>query len=143
MNNLVQFKIPGRVQPWQRPRPRGHGYGYITPKATINYEKIVASESKIAMGSRPPFKGSISLTVHLIEGVPPSYSKLKRQRCLAGDIFPSGCDIDNQTKSLLDGMSGVIYDDDRQVVHLEALRSYGEKIECSVLAREIQNIGDI
>lgn len=138
---LIQFEIPGQVQP--KGRPRFAKNGVYSPKTTVKYEKFVAQNAALAMRDKNILTGYISVSLQIMETTPPSFSKLRKQRCLAGDFFPTRCDVDNCIKSVTDGMNGIVYADDRKIVHIEALRSYGEMEKCSVVVREIENIREI
>ena len=52
---------------------------------------------------------------------------------LSGEIKPTKKpDIDNITKCILDGLNGVAYRDDTQVVEVSAKKIYAEKAEVKV-----------
>lgn len=139
--NIIKFDIPGAVTP--KGRPRLGRYGVYSPKNTAKYEKFVAGHAMIAMIGKKPLTGYLSLSLQIMEKVPESYSGLKKKRCLAGDFFPTRNDLDNCIKSLTDSMNAIVYNDDRQIVHIEAMRSYGDAEKCSIIVRDISNIKDI
>ena len=96
VSDLVRFTIPGKPQGKERPRLSKGGLVY-TPRATKRYERAMAWA---ALGARPL---SWALTGHFrVEVV--CYFPDNRRR-----------DGDNVLKAVLDGMQGVLYDDDSQV----------------------------
>jgi Holliday junction resolvase RusA-like endonuclease len=59
--------------------------------------------------------------------VPASYSKKRIQACLSGAEMPAKKpDLDNMIKAVKDGLNGVAWKDDAQVVKVLALKYYGE-----------------
>lgn len=96
---VAAFTVPGKPAPKQRPRVGKNGHVY-TPRATREYERQVAWAAKAA-GLRP-LAGPIEVQAAF---------------CFAGR--PTG-DLDNYVKALLDGLKGIAYADDSQVVKLAA-----------------------
>ena len=94
----VTFTIYGKPQGKQRPRLGKHGV--YTPKATKRYEQ------SIAWGYLATRSGMISGPVRL------------RVECYFPDLRRR--DIDNVVKCIMDGLNGIAYKDDSQVVELSA-----------------------
>ena len=119
----VKFSIPGPAQAKQRPRINRQTGRVYTPNATHKYEKIV----KECYGDRHFFDGQyISVKITFKFSVPKSYSKAEYYEALIGEIRPKKADIDNYIKSVLDGLNGVAFTDDRYICHLEAEKIYTE-----------------
>lgn len=94
----IRITIPGRPIPKGRPRLGMSGrkaYVYTPPK-TAEYEKLVGWVAK-SLGCKP-VDGLVSVSLHV-------YCRGKM-------------DVDNVAKSILDGLNGVAYWDDDQVVDL-------------------------
>ena len=90
------FTVPGKPQPKQRARVTRSG-GAFTPKETRNYERAIAI---VGMNARPkswPLDARYDVGLAL-------YFPDRRRR-----------DGDNVVKSVLDGLNGVLWDDDSQV----------------------------
>lgn len=108
---MLQFTVPGRPIPKGRPRVGAHGT--ITPQRTKDYEQQVGYAALQAM---PPESRTVPLY--------PS-----------GDIYMSVTfytstgDIDNLAKSILDGLNGVVWMDDSQVVALHLFKHRCSKEE--------------
>ena len=139
MGRKVTFTLRGHLQPKQRPRrvSRGGTFFWITPQETLACEKRIADEARLAMLRREPFTGYIALHINVIEAVAPSWTVKKKQAALAGDILPTGCDWDNQAKTIGDALNGIVYTDDRQIVFAQFMRSYGEADAAVISVMEI------
>ena len=94
----MRFEIPGRPIPKGRPRLgyRGQKAYVYTPPETREYERLVGWVAKSA-GCRP-VEGPVSVSLNV-------YARGK-------------LDADNIAKSILDGLNGIAYEDDDQVVEL-------------------------
>jgi len=96
--NSVKIIVPGRPVPKGRPRLgyRGRKAYVYTPPETREYERLVGWVAKSA-GCRP-VDGPVSVSL---------------------SVYVKGrLDADNIAKSILDGLNGVAYEDDDQVVEL-------------------------
>ena len=98
----LTFTIPGPPRPKQRPH-LGKGGRVYTPGRTLAYERQVAVSCLVArqaagIGPRP--LGPIEVACEF--------------------FLPTAqrADVDNLVKATLDGMNGVAYDDDSQVVRV-------------------------
>jgi crossover junction endodeoxyribonuclease RusA len=103
----MRFTVPG--QPIAKGRPRFVGGHAITPERTKEYEERVAIYAKNAMAHAglDPLSGDLAIAVSF-------YLPSRR----------SAPDLDNLLKAALDGCNGVLYADDRQVVHLVGWKGY-------------------
>ena len=119
----VKFSIPGPAQAKQRPRINRQTGRVYTPNATHKYEKLV----KECYGNRHFFDEQyISVKITFKFTIPKSYSKAEYYEALIGEIRPKKADIDNYIKSVLDGLNGVAFTDDRYICYLEAEKIYTE-----------------
>lgn len=132
----IQITIPGKAQPKERPRD----YAHRTPPKTRAYEALVATCGHVAMKGRKPFLGYLHVKIKIITEIPRSWRKSKVAEALAGIILPTGCDLDNQVKSLCDGLNAVAYGDDRQIVSMHVSRCYGLIPVAFVTVKEIDRI---
>lgn len=104
---MLTFTVPGPPVPKERARViRRRSY---TPDKTKAFEASVAAYARIAMreacvemvGKKTPVALSLEF-----------YMPDRRRR-----------DIDNMAKAVMDGLNGVLYHDDYQVVRLECFKS--------------------
>jgi len=137
----VEFFIPGAPVGKGRPRAarRGSHITLYTPAKTATYESTVALFASQAMGARSPLIGPVSADLVISLPVPASWSKKRTQAALSGLEHPMGrADLDNFCKSALDGMNGIVWVDDVQVVALTAIKRYAETPGVQVRVTEYQ-----
>lgn len=133
--NRIEFTINGECVPKARPRFSKFGHVYTTPK-TRAYENIVKST---AIDNRVPCI-TTALRVELIiyKSIPKSFSKKKRELANEGKIYPVvKPDIDNYVKAVLDGLNGVLFVDDKQIVDFRAIKKYSDNPRVEVTAWSI------
>lgn len=106
---IYKIVIPGKPVPKDRPRINSSGKMY-TPVKTKMYEELVASRAREVMPE--PLTGNVRVDIKI-------YGKQIKS------------DIDNLAKSILDGLTKVAYNNDRQVTVLtvEILQSPFERAE--------------
>ena len=134
----LQFVIPG--PPVGKGRPRFSTAGgkprSYTPAVTRDYEALIAARAAEAMQGKAPLKTPIRVMIEATMSIPLSWSKAKRQAALDGDVYPSRPDVDNIAKTVLDGMNGVVYEDDAQVMYLKVSKKYAEEGSVTVWLAE-------
>lgn len=126
---MLTFTIPGQPQGKGRPRigKVGQHARMFTPAKTVAYEGLVAHAAQQAMAGRPLLEGPLCVGLNLDCQVPASWSQRKQRDALAGAIRPtSKPDIDNVVKAIFDGLNGVAWRDDVQVVFLVVTKRYAE-----------------
>lgn len=125
MEPLV-FSMAGAPRGQGRPRATARGgfaSVYKDPKSRV-YEKSVAVVAKVAMGAAPPFEGPLSVSLRFRMPIPKSETKRVKAAMVAGEIAPTTKpDISNLVKAIEDGMNGIVYRDDCQIV-----RNFNTKI---------------
>lgn len=127
-----QFEIPGRPQPWDRPRGRVVVPAKPTARnpemkpwlQSYETEKNRSGKQAIALLARSAMKSygvqiatqgrPVSLDVSAFFRIPQSLSAAKREALTTW--YPQRPDEDNIGKLVSDGLNGVAYDDDAQVV---------------------------
>lgn len=136
---MVNFTVYGIPQGKARPRFRkiGNFVQTYTPAKTKSYEDEIKMFAKAAMGATEPLETPVEVFLYIRNTVPASYSKKRTEACLSGQEKPiNKTDIDNIAKAFLDGMNGIVYKDDRQVVELHAKKTYAEIAAVEVLVKE-------
>ena len=119
---VYSITIPGRPVPKGRPRLGVHGrkaYVY-TPPITKEYEKLVGWVARCA-GCKP-LNGPLAVKLHLF-------------------IRGRSGDVDNYCKSILDGLNGVAYEDDDQVIELQVRKYKVKRKEEERVEIEIREAG--
>lgn len=96
--------------------------------------------AQIALKGATPFDGFIGIDIEIICETPQSWSKKKKHLALSGKLSPTHCDIDNQVKSLCDGMNRMVFTDDRLINYLSVRREYGDKDRAIVTIRSFEKI---
>jgi Holliday junction resolvase RusA-like endonuclease len=136
---MVTFTVYGIPVPKARPRFRRIGKfvsTYTAPK-TKTYEDQVRDAARLAMGSTEPLETPVSVYFYLSVPVPASYSKKRTQACLSGEEKPiKKPDLTNVGKSLEDGMNGIVYKDDSQIVNLHMTKVYSNEPRVEILVKE-------
>ena len=123
--NSIEFSILGEPQGKGRPRFTKSGHAY-TPEKTRKYETWVQACATEAMGGVAPVTGPVGVTIKAFFSIPKSYPKARKERIALGLELPTKKpDIDNLVKSVCDGMNKIVYEDDAQVVSVQAHKSYG------------------
>jgi len=73
-----------------------------------------------------PLDCPISIRIDAYLPCPSSFSHKKQIAAFEGSILPAKKpDLDNLIKHMLDCMKGVFYNDDKQIVHIDARKYYG------------------
>lgn len=126
----LNFSILGT--PTGKGRPRFYRGRAVTPKKTRDYEALVRHEAQQAlehMVQLPNFEAPCEVSIDVYYTVPKSYTKKQRLQIAesgAWVVRPSKPDLDNIVKSVLDGMNGIVFRDDVQVVSLRAKKHWCE-----------------
>lgn len=124
----LKFTVLG--DPQGKGRPRFYRGRAVTPKKTRNYEALVKYTAQHAvdhMVQKPDFAASCEVTIHAYFAIPQSYTKKKRAQIEESGpwlVRPGKPDLDNIVKSVLDGMNGIVFRDDVQVVALRARKEW-------------------
>lgn len=137
---IAQFSIPG--EPVAKGRPRmssrnGFARAY-TPQKTIAFEGRVGFAGSQAMAGEPPVEGALCLSVDVRLPIPASWSRKRQEEAALGRIRPtSRPDVDNFIKGVADGLNGIVWKDDSQVVELRATKFYSLTPRVDVLVTRI------
>lgn len=136
---MTQFFVDG--QPIGKGRPRfalkaGHVQVYTPPKSR-HYERQIEKAYKLAGGQMFPEDVPIKITVRIAVRIPGSVSRKKREAMRGGLLRPlTKPDTDNVIKSVLDGLNGVAFADDKQVTCLRAVKVYDDMPHITVTVDE-------
>jgi len=108
-------------------RPRFAGGRVFTPKATVDFERMIGWHARIAMKGRRP-----TLNPCLVSVV------ITRKRPLKTKLAAPMGDTDNYVKSILDGMNKIVFVDDRQAIQISARKQWGAADMIYVLVKLIE-----
>ncbi len=137
----VTFEVIGDPKGKGRPRFARNGKftRAYTPSETVKYERHVAKSYADQVG-RVMLSGEIEMDIEAYFPVAKSISKRQRALMLSGEMMHTKKpDIDNICKSIMDGISGVAFEDDKQVCVLHAEKYYGEEPKVIVTLKELEN----
>ena len=109
-----------------------------TPMTTSAWEQYI----KLVAGPHAPrnlFEGPISLQCIFYMPIPKSWSKKKQHQASIHSIQPTvKPDVDNMLKLVKDALNGVIWKDDKQVVHVNARKLYSQDPRTEIFIEEIK-----
>ena len=126
---MISFVVPGQPQGKGRARigKVGKHARMFTPEKTLAYEGLIAYTAQQAMHQRALFDGPVSVVMKIDCAIPASWSGKKRRAALASEVFPTTKpDCDNTVKAVFDGLNGVAWRDDVQVIDLVVFKRYAE-----------------
>lgn len=127
----IHFTIDGPVQPQGRPR-FGNGRAY-DPKSSRDYKRHV-QQVGLDYVLDQLIETAIELHIDVYWRRPKKYSKKKELLQFKDELRPTTKpDLDNLAKGIKDGLTGVIWKDDSQIVSL-----YLHKHYCDVPRAEIK-----
>ena len=90
----------------------------FTPSKTRHYEQGVRALAQVAMMNKTVLEGPVKVTLT-------AYFSHKTKT----GWHVSRPDLDNIVKAVLDGLNGIVFDDDDNVCHLVAMKKYAENTE--------------
>ena len=139
MSFMVTFKVDANPVGKQRARyvKRGNFVQTYTPEKTRTYETLIRDAAIEAMGTSEPLETPVTLYLYIRVPIPKSYSKKKLEACLNGMDQPiKKPDASNILKSVEDGMNGIVYTDDSQIINLHVTKVYSTLAGVDVCVKE-------
>ncbi len=136
---VINFIVPGTPIAKGRPKFRriGKFVSTYSPKKTMDYETLVSTAARKAMGDQEPLETPLSLYLYISMPIPDSYSKKRRADCLIGtEQHTKRPDADNILKCVEDSMNGIVYKDDSQIVNLHVRKLYAEHAQVEIVVSE-------
>ena len=135
----MQFFVKGQPIGKQRPRfaLKGGRVQAYTPPKSVHYERQIGRAYKAAGGTMFPADIPLKVTIRIGLRMPQSASVKRKEAMRCGLIRPLvKPDTDNVIKSVLDGLNGVAYADDKQVTNIRAVKVYDEEPHITVTITE-------
>jgi Holliday junction resolvase RusA-like endonuclease len=139
MTFIVSFKVDGNPVGKQRARyaKRGNFVQTYTPEKTRTYETLIKESAKQAMGSSEPLETPVTLYLYIRVCVPKSCTKKRLEAIQNGSEKPiKKPDASNILKSVEDGMNGVVYKDDSQIVNIHVAKVYSSEASVDICVKE-------
>jgi Holliday junction resolvase RusA-like endonuclease len=129
-SDVLRFTIPGAAVGKGRPIAGKSFAGFTTlrtPGKTLRYESEVKLFAAQAMAGRDLIGCAVAVRLDVFCAIPKSMTKKDRARVERGDLFPTTKpDLDNVAKAVFDGMNGVVWKDDVQVVQAVVSKRYSD-----------------
>lgn len=120
--------VYGKPQGKGRPRYTvrgGHAVAY-TPESTRAYEAQIRQAWQEQDG-RDFGPAALALIVTAYYPVPSRARKAEREAMLSGQVpVRDKPDLDNVVKAVMDALNSTAYEDDKQITHINAARTYSE-----------------
>ena len=135
----MTFKVDANPVGKQRARyvKRGNFVQAYTPEKTRTYEALIKDAAIEAMGASEPLETPVTLYLYIRVPIPKSHSKKKVEDCLNGLDQPiKKPDASNILKSVEDGMNGIVYKDDSQIINLHVTKVYSTLAGVDVCVKE-------
>ena len=132
---MVKFTVPGKPQGKARPRFNTYTGRTYTQSKTGAYEKLIALCFKQAGGKK--LTGAVAIKIECFYQIAKSHTKAAKALMESGEIQATiKPDLDNVAKAVLDGLNGLAFDDDKQVVKLEVSKRYDHEARVEVEVKE-------
>lgn len=147
MTNYV-FQVLGKAMGKERPRATviGNHARVYTPKKSQNYEARVASAFQAKYPEVKPLTGAVQVIIMINVGLNKADYKKDGTLTKSGVRKVQGMenptkkpDVDNVAKAILDGLNGIAFLDDSQIVSLTVAKSYNDR---EMVEISIYKVGD-
>ncbi len=139
MTFMVTFKVDGTPVPKGRARyaRRGNFISTYTPEKTRTYETLIKDAAIEAMGASEPLETPVSLYLYIRVPIPKSCTKRRLEAIDNGSEKPTKKpDASNILKSVEDGMNGVVYHDDSQIINIHVTKVYSSLPGVDICVKE-------
>lgn len=137
----LTFEVLGDPVPQHRPRFARAGKFVRTynVKEDTQYREKLYWEARKAL-KRPIERGiALIVTIDVYRGIPASLKGDKRDMADIGSIRPATRpDVDNYLKQIFDGLNGIVWEDDGQIVTVTASKWYSVRPGIRVRVRSLE-----
>ena len=140
------MKLVFDIEPVEQARPRatrmGRGIRLYDPKKVSVYKKQLAMMCKFQYKEQP-LSGQLIVSLKFYRHIQKSLSKKERKLRLSGAHRPIvKPDTDNYIKSTLDGLNGLLWEDDAHIVKLVAEKYYSDHPRVEIEVEEVNEDGN-
>lgn len=138
------MKLVFEIEPVEQARPRatrmGRGIRLYDLKKVSVYKKQLAMMCKFQY-KQAPLTGPLMVEMNFFRHVQSSASKKERELRLSGSHRPVvKPDTDNYIKSTLDGLNGLLWEDDNQIVDLIAHKYYSDNPRVEIEVTQLNEL---
>ena len=135
------MKIIFNIEPVEQARPRAtktrKGIRLYDPQKVATYKKQLGMMCKFQYKDKP-LDGPLIVSLKFYRQVQSSISKKERELRIAGAHRPIvKPDTDNYIKSTLDGLNGLLWKDDNQIVKIVAEKYYSDHPRVEIEVRDL------
>ena len=140
------MKLTFDIEPVEQARPRATRMGrrirLYDPKKVSVYKKQLAMMCKFQYKDQP-LSGQLTVNLKFYRHVQSSVSKKERKLRLIGAHRPTvKPDVDNYIKSTLDGLNGLLWEDDNQIVKIVAEKYYSDHPRVEIEVQGVKENGN-
>ncbi|WPC19468.1 RusA family crossover junction endodeoxyribonuclease [Pediococcus inopinatus] len=133
---MISLTIYGEPVGQGRPRFNRNGHAY-DPKKSRDYKEFVAYTAAGQYHGKLLSEKPIEVYLAIYRSNQKSTSKIERDRRASGVSVPLvKPDVDNYAKGILDALTGVIWEDDNIIVHLEVRKFYSDLPRVEVIVSD-------
>lgn len=138
------MKLVFEIEPVEQARPRatrmGRGIRLYDPKKVSVYKKQLGMMCRFQY-KQAPLAGPLKVEMNFFRHVQSSVSKKERKLRLFGSHRPVvKPDTDNYIKSTLDGLNGLLWEDDNQIVDLIAHKYYSDNPRVEIEVTQLNEL---
>lgn len=138
------MKLVFEIEPVEQARPRatrmGRGIRLYDPKKVSVYKKQLGMMFRFQY-KQAPLAGPLKVEMNFFRHVQSSVSKKERKLRLSGSHRPVvKPDTDNYIKSTLDGLNGLLWEDDNQIVDLIAHKYYSDNPRVEIEVTQLNEL---
>jgi Holliday junction resolvase RusA-like endonuclease len=138
----IRLDGPPRGKGAGRACTTAHGARIFTDDKTRKYEAQLRFAAQQEMAGRLPIPDPVMVRVQARFQIPTTFSKKKRADALAGLVWPAiRPDCENVAKAL-DGLNGIVWQDDRQIVIELISKVYGEQPGLTIVVETLDEVTD-
>lgn len=136
---MIRLTIPGEPVAQGRPRfsRRGKYVSTYDPPKSRGYKEYIKQIARQELHIEP-LTGSIRINVKVYIGIQKAGSKLTRRKKQDGIIRPTvKPDTDNYYKAVSDALTGILWEDDNQIVEIHVGKWYSDQPRVEIEVEEI------